>query len=251
MTETGSAAGPAKLEERLEPWTQSNSTETVPAVQTEPDDQFANVRCEHAVTESPQKAELRQQIADLNQRMEEAQKQLQERDAQIQERDAHFQRLGSWVGEEAASAVERGELLSPRLDSQTASGDRAAAELEALRKNPYVLLLSPLRRVHDLTSFVSSTIRSVQRVDVRKVLSAPKFKQKQRAYTRSVKAELEKRRPIMTIPGELLDDEEQKVNSEADLEKCLCMNVYPYLNKLSDNVQTGSVSRAGCSEITS
>lgn len=53
----------------------------------------------------------------------------------------------------------------------------------------------------------------------------------------------------MTIPGELLDDEARTANSKADLEKCLYMNVFLYLNKLSDDVQTGSVSRAGCSEI--
>ena len=53
----------------------------------------------------------------------------------------------------------------------------------------------------------------------------------------------------MTIPGELLDDEERSANSEADLEKCLYMNVFLYLNKLSDDVQTGFFSTADCSEV--
>ncbi len=166
------------------------------------------------------------------------------RDAEIQRHVAQLQMMA----EQAAAAVERGEELAKRLEAQ-ADAHYALQKLEALRINPYTLLQSRLRQVHDLSALVSSTSRSAQRVDIQTVLPMEGFKKRQRQFTQSVKGELEKREPILTIPEEVCDEEERTASSEGDLEKLLYMHVFLLINKLFDDVKAGSVSKAGCSEI--
>ena len=53
----------------------------------------------------------------------------------------------------------------------------------------------------------------------------------------------------MTIPDEICGVEERSASCEGDLEKLLYLHIFLPINKLFDDIKTGSVSSAGCSEI--
>ena len=104
------------------------------------------------------------------------------------------------------------------------------------------MILSALPEVNDFTSLGSSTSRAVERVQFTEVKHMPGFKKKQREYTLSILADLERRKEVSNFPPGMLHDGERRAGSEKDLNSILDYTALFALNRLLDDVTSSSVA---------
>jgi hypothetical protein len=118
-------------------------------------------------------------------------------------------------------------------------------ELMIDKVNPYKLMTSPLPSFTDRSSSKDSTTKAVDRMDVQKVELNVGFKAKQRAFTLSIKKELEFRKAVdgrLILTATTLDG---FVSSESDIGKNIYSTTFIALNRLFDDVMSGSTASIG------
>ena len=187
-------------------------------------------------------------LAEAIRRAEEKDAALAEKDAAMAEAERQRKKAEEAVASKDAEIARQQEDLREALRRDLLHQTELQHRLEQLRMykiNPKSLITSALPRVEDLTSTESSTARAAESVKVRVVQKMRDFKGRQKKYTLSILADLEKRADVTNFPEGNLPDGERRAGSEGDLNSILESTAFFALNRLLDGVTSSSVALGG------
>ena len=118
-----------------------------------------------------------------------------------------------------------------------------AKVIQKVEINPWVLMTSPVPAFEDMSSLSSAPSRSVDRVDVRNVSYFSDFRANQKAFTLSIRKELQERSSVDNYwPPTSTNG--RTAGCELDIEKILYATTFFALNRLLDDVETSSPAQA-------